>query len=510
MATEKYLDQNLKKVIDTRISSEEEDNFDIYEELENVLKDLGLTTSDAGGKVTFNGMDPIVNSRIRLGTGGSIGLMADAIAATKIWRMRGGKGQDLSINVAQGLERLGISKSFLERLNGLPGEIPDVLLTISLIHFFKTKDDRFVLPENIIPKLRDKMQGLLGVNNTPQSVAEGISKYTADELEEMGEKAGIVMGKVRTLEEFMETDLYQNYLKDNPLVKIEKIADGEPEPLSQDPATPLEGVRALGMGHVIAGAGLGRQLASHGADVLNIWRYNDYEEEAIYMSADVGMRSSRINYKSPEGLQQVKDLLKDADIFFANRRPGLMKELGLTAEEAAKIRPGLIYINSSLHGEEGPWVNRPGFDQVAGAVTGMMTFEGSAEDPKIPSINVVNDYLVSFLGAAGVMAALARRATEGGSYKVSVSLDGVSLWMLSTGIFDQKYVDEVAGKKPGHEEMKPILFQADTAMGAYQGYTSQVNMPETPESYSPVLVHRGSSQPVWKPKKQEFKMNFKL
>ena len=87
-----------------------------------------------------------------------------------------------------------------------------------------------------------------------------------------------------------------------PLVTIEKIGESAPEPFTPNPRTPLDGVRALGLGHVIAGAGLGRALAHHGADVLNIWRPLDYEIDTVYYSSSVGMRSSTIDFGQAEGI----------------------------------------------------------------------------------------------------------------------------------------------------------------------------------------------------------------
>jgi len=501
------LDARLNKVCNEKLTDDL--SINVHEELESVLNEIGLSTSDAGGEITFYGADPIVDSTIALGSGASVGLMAKAVAATNIWRMRGGKGQALHVDLAKGLERLGVSYKILERLDGYPADIEDMTL-LALIGFYKTKDGRHVMPSNIMPKLRNKMQGLLNCNNLPSSVSESISKWDSTELEMKANELGLVMGKVRTLEEFMQEGVYLNYLKDTKLIEIEKIGDSDPEPFSMNPATPLEGVRALGMGHVIAGAGIGRALACHGADVLNIWKPFEFEHNFTYVSADVGMRSSRLNYKAPEGNTRLKDLLKDSDVFFANRRPELMSEIGMTAEECATLRPGIIYCNTTSNGDKGPWANRPGFDQVAGAITGMMTFEGDLENPKIPVINVVNDYLVAWLASAGIMAALAMRAKDGGSYKVHVSLTRTSLWLLSLGIFDKEYVQSIKGTPAGHEEMIPELFTAQTPLGSYQGYTDQVKMSETAESYSTILVPRGSCLAVWLPRKPDFSFNIKL
>jgi crotonobetainyl-CoA:carnitine CoA-transferase CaiB-like acyl-CoA transferase len=65
-----------------------------------------------------------------------------------------------------------------------------------------------------------------------------------------------------------------------PLITVEKIADSEPIPFQRGAKAPLDGIRALGMGHVIVGAAIGRDLAFYGADVLNIWRPNDTEVDA--------------------------------------------------------------------------------------------------------------------------------------------------------------------------------------------------------------------------------------
>lgn len=491
--TKQSLDARLRQACSTRIA--EEGKINIYEEFENVVNEIGLSSEDAGGKITFEGADPIVNSTIALGTGSSICLMAKSLAATKIWRMRGGEGQDMSIDISKGISRLSALYKMQEMLNGYNPDVPDVNLG-GLMLLMRTADGTFVCPDNNMPKLRDRMQDMIGCNNNIPSVVKSLLFKNGTKLEEKCAKEGIIMGRLRTLQEFMKEPVYTDYLSKLPLVEIEKIGDSDPEPLSMNPKTPLEGVRALGMGHIIAGAGLGRALACHGADVLNIWKPDEFEYDSTYISADVGMRSCRIQYKEEKGQKQVKELLKDADIFFANRRPKLMESVGLTAKECAEIRPGIIYCNTSFAGDAGPWRDRVGYDQVAGCVTGMAMFEGTPEEPRLPVINVVNDFLVSWLAAAGVMEALSRRAKEGGSYRVQVSLCRVSLWLMSLGIFDKDFVKANYGKGI-HEEKDPDLFYAKTPLGYYQGYTDQVHMSVLKEEYNPVLVPRGSSVPLW-------------
>ena len=73
------------------------------------------------------------------------------------------------------------------------------------------------------------------------------------------------------------------------------------------------------MGHVIAGAGIGRDLALFGADVLNIWQPLDWELEIFYWTTHVGMRSSILDFYEQADLKKFNQLLNDADVFFSNR-----------------------------------------------------------------------------------------------------------------------------------------------------------------------------------------------
>ena len=281
-----------------------------------------------------------------------------------------------------------------------------------------------------------------------------------------------------------------------PLIHVEKIGDSEPMPFKPNGDTPLDGIRAFGMGHVIAGAAMGRDLAYWGADVLNIWRPDDTEIEAFAWDVQVGMRSTILDY-STEDRAKFGRLLKDADVFFANKRPGYLARNGLEAEELCEKKPGLIHATVVLHGDKGPWSNRPGFDEVGAAVSGLFAIEGTPSHPRSPPIIPICDNVVGWLGTVGIIAALRRRAVEGGSYRVIVSLTRTVLWQLSLGIFDKTYAQATAGSTEEHRNIAPDLFSAETPLGTYQGMTDQVLMSRTPGSFRTVLVPRGSSQPEW-------------
>lgn len=100
---------------------------------------------------------------------------------------------------------------------------------------------------------------------------------------------------------------------------------------------------------------------------------------------------------------------------------------------------------------------------------------------------------------AGIAEALRRRAVDGGSYRVHVSLSRVALWILSMGVFDPSYAERIAGTGELHAYPDPEVFTAETPLGHYQGVTDQVRMSDTPGAYRQILVPRGSQRAQWLP-----------
>ena len=123
-----------------------------------------------------------------------------------------------------------------------------------------------------------------------------------------------------------------------------------------------------------------------------------------------------------------------------------------------------------LNGERGPWANRAGFDEIGAAVTrACLPARGLHDHPKSPPIIPICDNVVGWFGTVGVLEALRRRAVEGGSYRVVVSLTRTVLWLLSLGIFDKAYAQQTAGSTDEHAYVAPDLFTAETPLGTYQG-----------------------------------------
>jgi crotonobetainyl-CoA:carnitine CoA-transferase CaiB-like acyl-CoA transferase len=491
--------KSLTDVLRTKLKNPESSpEFDFHGAVEQVLADVGLTAQDSGGKLTFYGQDPIVPSGFKFGAMAAVGLAARSVALAALWKSRTGEGQDIHVDVRKALRRFcGFFEGKWETINGrspvlLPRDNPFFELPI----FRKTRDGRHVVALNVYPGLQARALNFLRCSNSSESIGNALLQWRAEELEAAAAEAGLVFAMVRTHKEFLNEPQYTEVLSEMPLITLEKIGESDPVPLKRGAKSPLEGIRALGLGHVIAGAGIGRDLAYYGADVLNIWRPNDAEIEAFAWDVQVGMRSTLLD-GSQEDRAQFDRLLKDADVFFSNRRPGYLERYGLTAEELSQKKPGLIHAKVVLHGEKGPWSNRVGFDEVGAAVSGLFTIEGTPSQPKSPAIIPICDNVVGWLGTVGVLEALRRRSIEGGSYRVVVSLTRTVLWLLSLGIFDKAYARETAGSTDEHTYVAPDLFTAETPLGTYQGFTDQVVLSRTPGAFRSVLVPRGSSKPEW-------------
>ncbi|MFE2579096.1 CoA transferase [Streptomyces sp. NPDC059378] len=446
------------------------------------------------------GADPLVPGRFRFGSAAALALAGKGVAASAIWRDRGGEPQDVTVDVRKAFRRFaGFADFRWELINGRKPSIKwNKRNPFTDMPFFRrTKDGRSVVALNVYPGLRSKALAFLGCPDTADALNAAVVGWDADELEKAAADADIVLAKVRSLEEFLTEPQYTDVLADLPLIEIEKIGSSAPVPFADGARQPLDGIRALGMGHVIAGSAMGRDLASFGADVLNVWRPDDVEMEPFYWDTQVGMRSAYLGDSDPDR-ERLDRLLADADVFFSNRHPGYLAQRGLTAQDLSAKHPGLIHAEVTMHGPSGPWMHRPGFDEIGACVSGIFALEGTLEDPEQPPILPIVDNVVGWLGTVGILAALRRRANEGGSYHVGVSLTKTCLWLTSLGVFDRDYARATVDSTPQHTLVDPDLFTAKTPLGFYQGMTDQLEFSSLRQGdFTTVLSPMGADEPAW-------------
>lgn len=306
-----------------------DDGIDLHAELTGVLGDIGLKPSDCGGEIAFVGADPIVPGVVATASAASLGLVAKSVAIAAVGQHRGLGGQDISMDLRVAPHRLcPFYDGKWELLNGfMQGNDFDRLTALLYTRFYRTADDRWVLPQAHYPRQRADALRLLGVNDDVDAVTAAIARRHSAELEAAGAEAGVVLPVLRTTAEFLAEAQYRNVLADLPLIEIERIGDSAPEPLVPGVA-PLGGIRALGFSHVIAGGGIGRTLALHGADALNVWTPFAYEAMTAFHTAQYGVRTTRIALDTAEGAARMRELARTGDVFYANRRARLLSVSG--------------------------------------------------------------------------------------------------------------------------------------------------------------------------------------
>src|SRR5579859_1130950 len=310
-------------------------DFDLKKGVNEVLADVGLTSDDCGGELSFYGQDPILPSPLRFGTMAAVSLAARNVAVAALWRQATGEGQNISVDVRKALRRFaGFFEGEWETVNGRPPSPGGYAVSpfLDMEHFFReTRDGRHVVALDFYPRLFVRTLDFLRCSPSAESINAAIRKWDAVELEQAAASEGLVLAMVRTNEEFRREPQYTQVLSKMPLITVEKIGESDPVPLKASGNLPLSGIRAFGMGHVIAGAAMGRDMALYGADVLNIWRPGDSEVEAFAWDVQVGMRSTILD-DSKEDRGRFNQLLQDADVFFANKRPGFLKKHDLDAD----------------------------------------------------------------------------------------------------------------------------------------------------------------------------------
>ncbi len=325
---------------------------------------------------------------IRFGASAALAMAAKCVAVAALWKQRSGEGQDISIDVRKVLRRFcGFFEGKWETINGRGPSAGQFAGSpfFSLPLFRETRDGRHVIPLDFYPRLRARTLGLPPLQR----------KQRIDQPCDSAMARGRARGRRRRGRRRARDGAHERRAEARAAVRrgaCQHATDHDREDRRSDPLpfkanakSPLDGIRALGMGHVIAGAAIGRDLALYGADVLNIWRPGDSEVEAFAWDAQVGMRSTILD-DSTDDRASFNRLLRDADIFFANKRPGFLKRHELDAEVLCELKPGLIHASVILHGEKGPWSDRLGFDEIGAAVSGLFAIEGSLERPQQPPI----------------------------------------------------------------------------------------------------------------------------
>lgn len=482
-------------------------NSNAFRELMKIRGEVN-PTSDANftSEVSVSGQDPFFPSPFKFGETAAAALAARAVAANDLWELRTGRRQKIDLTVATAAATClgGTAQTQCKNKDGIYEgiEASEALQhMVSITQPWKCADGRWFLPHFNLPHLEKKVLDILGCEGTPEAVAEAVSKWNSEDLDRAIYEAGATGGIVFTQEEWLQHP-HGKHLASLPVVTIEKIADSDPVPLpavseSDSDAQPLSGVKVLELCRILAGPTCGISLAEHGADVLMVTAPQLPQVPNFVRDVSHGKRSCFLDYTVPEDSQKLHELVKDADIFLEGYRPGSMEKHGFGPEDLLKDKKGLIYVSIDCFGPGGVYSDRAGWDQVAQAVTGIAVTEGELENAGQPKLTPVYacDFLTGFMGAFGAMVALRRRALEGGSYVVRVSLCQSAMLMQREGL--------VSGFETAPGKLDPQTFESlavcdnGTIYGDLKTLGPVIRMSETNPRWNGTTPELGSSEPVW-------------
>jgi crotonobetainyl-CoA:carnitine CoA-transferase CaiB-like acyl-CoA transferase len=207
----------------------------------------------------------------------------------------------------------------------------------------------------------------------------------------------------------------------------------------------LEGLRVLDCTHVIAGAYCSLILADLGADVVKIepptGETTRGHPGAAFRAFDFvnrGKRAIALDLTTPAGAAALRKLAETADVFVENYRPGALDRMGLGYEAIRAVNPRIIYASVSGFGLDGPYRDRGGFDLIAQAMSGIMSFTGEEGSDKPSAAGVpLSDLNAGVFAAVGVLAALQHRHRTGEGQRLETSLleSALAYTVWETGLY---------------------------------------------------------------------------
>jgi crotonobetainyl-CoA:carnitine CoA-transferase CaiB-like acyl-CoA transferase len=439
--------------------------------------------------VTLTGADPGLPSVYRVGSLASASIAATGLAAAEYHRLRTGRRQHVTVEMRRALASFR-SERYLRINDGPPPALRDPVMG-----FYETRDGRWIQLHTNFPHHLQGVLTVLGCANDREAVASAIRGWDGATLDQTLADAGLCAALIRTPQEWAALD-QAKAIASLPLFEIERIGDAPVEPPRQRGADrPLAGVRVLDLSRIIAGPVAGRALAQHGADVLMINGPHLPNIAPLVIDNGRGKRSALVDLREPAGREALRALAGDADVFLQAYRPGALAARGFGAEEMARVRPGIVYVSVSAYGHEGPWAQRRGFDSLVQSASGIAFTERQAagwNEPKHLPCQAL-DHATGYLAAFGAMAALARRATEGGSWHVRVSLAQTGRWLQSFGQMPEGWkAPDVA-----LEDVRDCLATVESEFGSVLGVQPAEVLDETPAYFALPPTRVGAHEAAW-------------
>ena len=378
--------------------------------------------------IGLTGAEPVLPSSFAVGTAAQTTIAAAALAAGELWRLRTGRRQRIGVDMRDAAIECRSERYLV--LDGTPVLEP----WDKIAGLYRCGDGRWVRLHTNLPHHRSGLLALLGCAYDRAAVQRALDRWDAEALETAASEAGLVATASRSFAEWDEHP-QGRAIESLPLFTIDRIGDAAPSRCLQADR-PLAGIKVLDLTRVIAGPVCGRALAVHGADVLLVSAPHLPSMQRLVIDTGRGKLSTYIDLRDANGRETLAALLREADVFVQGYRPGAIAAFGFAPQDAARIRPGIVYVSLCAYGHEGPWGNRHGFDSLVQNANGLNAAEAdavAASEP-MPLPAQVLDHATGYLMAFAAMTALARRAQQGGSWHVRASLAQTGHWLRRSAV----------------------------------------------------------------------------
>jgi hypothetical protein len=462
------------------------------EALRTLLPYAGWSEDRANAIEITGTYDPILPTPFKITETAVATLGAIGLAVSDLWELRTGRRQEIGIDTRQATASLR-SGTYLK----MEGQDVDFGRN-KVMGTYPSKNGRWNYIHANFPNHREAALKVLGVAEDPDAVRKAVAQWDALELEEAIIAAKGAGGMVRSMEEWAQHP-QGKAVAALPLMEIIKIGDSPVEELPKGDR-PLSGINVLDLTRVIAGPTCARTLAEHGATVLKITAEHLPSLGRQEYDTGHGKLSARLDLREEKDRETLRGLVRDADVFSQGYRPGTLGNRGFSPEALADLRPGIVVVSLCAFSHAGPWASRRGFDTVIQTVSGIThrqgeVFPGAKPGPQFYPVSAI-DFLTGYLMAFGAMVALRRRALEGGSYLVRISLAQVGRWLVDRGQFPESDLKNVV-KEFTPAELDRWSMVSNTPVGRLQHLAPVLRLSETPPRWDKPTVPLGYHKPVW-------------
>ena len=240
----------------------------------------------------------------------------------------------------------------------------------------------------------------------------------------------------------------------------------------------LDGIKVLDMGRYQAGPRCAMILSDLGAEVVKLEAPGGDESRGIgkvYWSVyNRGKKSITLNVRSEKGIALIKELVPKFDMLLQNFRPGVMAAMGLGYDTLKQLNPGLILINVSGFGQEGPYKHRPAYDPIGQAMSGLMSFTGFPDGPPVMTNSPIIDRITALHATIGALGALHRRDVTGQGQALDVCLLDTGYTLMEIPIAN--YL--LTGKQPQRNGNSPGGISPCNAYQAKDGWIYILAVPQ--------------------------------